>query len=481
MGQYFDQESFSQSDFSKFENRLIEQVDGLKSYLIKPEFAEYRPSIGAELEMYIVDREGNPSPINQTLIDKFKRPQLQQELNKFNLELNLSPVDATGYPFTEMGNELRPLLSELNAVASEFDTQIVPIGILPTLQACHLERENMSDIPRYRALANQLSRLRGSPFAVEINGIDSLKTECNEVTLEGANTSFQIHLRVPSDRFKNMFNAAQLITPLVLAVSCNSPTFLGKRLWQETRIALFKQSIDNRLRSLTEWRQPSRVTFGHGWIRNGAWECFAENVALYPPILPYCFDSNEMFAELNLHHGTIWSWNRAVLQPGKNKHLRIEFRAFPAGPTITDMMANAALAIGLTVALSHNIEAMLVKMPFQFAEYNFYRAAQSGLEASIIWPNKQQHKPSEHSVKDILTGLLASAAEGLSELGVSTLESSHLLSVIEQRLATGQTGAVWQLNKLSQLTGDSGHPACNAMLHQYVENSHAGHPIATWS
>lgn len=481
MGQYFNKDAFNDQDHITFRTRLQTQLAELREWLKADSFSEGAPSIGAELEMYLVDKAGQPAPKNQQLIDSLGHKQLQQELNKFNLEFNLSPVDACGSPFEKMESELRPLLDNLQLVADSYDTQVVPIGILPTLRQEHLERQYMTDLPRYRALTNELSALKGEPFCVCINGEDALETQCDEVTLEGANTSFQIHLKVPANQFRDMFNAAQLVTPLVLALSGNSPTFLGKRLWQETRIALFKQSIDNRIRSLTEWRQPSRVSFGQGWLRNDAWECFAESVALYPPILPFLFDSNEPYGELNLHHGTVWSWNRAVLEPKHGGHLRIEFRAFPAGPTVVDMMASAALAIGLTVALSHSIEDYLVKLPFQYAEYNFYRAAQQGLSANLLWPQHHQHHPVEKPVKEIITSLLPLAEKGLKEIGVASEEINRLMAINESRLANGQTGSVWQLNTLAKYQQKQAtHDALSSMLQDYINNMSEGEAVSQW-
>ena len=481
MGQNFQQDSFSQHDHQCFRKKLQQQLVDLRDWIDNDKLTDNSPSIGAELEMYLVDNKGEPCPKNQLLIDTLAQKQLVQELNQFNLEYNLSPVDAKGTPFSTMEAELRPLLDQLQTTASNHGIQVVPIGILPTLKDVHLERRFMTDLARYRALTNELSALKGEPFNVDINGKDCLKTSCDEVTLEGANTSFQVHLKVPVEQFAEMFNTAQLITPLVLALSGNSPTFLGKRLWQETRIALFKQSIDNRIRSLTKWRQPSRVSFGQGWLREDPWECFAESVALYPPILPYLFENNEPFAELNLHHGTVWSWNRAVLEPKHGGHLRIEYRAFPAGPTVSDMMASAAMAIGLTVSLSDQIKDFMVKLPFQYAEYNFYRAAKHGLEARLLWPQENQHQPTEQPVSDIIKSLLPRAADGLSTLGVEQREIDRLMAINENRLATGQTGSIWQLNTLSRYQQtQSTTQALHSMLQDYINNMTAGDAVYTW-
>jgi len=482
MGQFFDKDTFNAVDHAKFRTRLQKQICELKEILERPDFSDGPATIGAELEMYLVDPQGLPAAKNAELIKRMQHSQLSEELNQFNLEFNLSPVPAMGQPFTAMEGELRSMLNRLQTKASEINTRIVPIGILPTLKNEHLQRHFMSDLPRYRALTHQLSASKGEPFLVDINGQDSLKMRCDEVTLEGANTSFQVHLKVPADRFADMFNAAQLITPLVLALAGNSPTFMGKRLWQETRIALFKQSIDNRVRSLTQWRQPARVSFGQGWVRRGAWEFFAENIALYPPILPFLFAEDKKFAELNLHHGTVWSWNRAVFEPKHGGHLRIEFRAFPAGPTVTDMMANAALVIGWTQALSGDIDRYLVKMPFQYAEYNFYRAAQRGLDAEILWPQRYQHEPIETPAYEVIKTLLPLAAKGLRELSVETKEIDTVMAVIEARLANKQTGAIWQLNTLQKYEGRlSREESLTTMLNDYMTNMTLGHPVSTWA
>lgn len=481
MGQFFNKDHFCRQDYIDFNFRLQSQIEKLRSVIEQPGFSAGPSTIGAELEMYLVNGQGIPTAKNAQLITLMDNQQLTEELNQFNLEFNLSPVDAKGQPFANMENELRPLLSKLQSTATSLNTQIVPIGILPTLQNAHLHRSYMSDLPRYRALTNQLSASKGEPFLVDIHGQDSLQMECDEVTMEGANTSFQVHLKVPADRFSELYNAAQLVTPLVLAIAGNSPTFMGQRLWQETRIALFKQSIDNRIRSLTEWRQPARVSYGQGWVRDGAWELFAENVALYPPILPYVSPENADFAELCLHHGTVWSWNRAVFEPNNGGHLRIEYRAFPAGPTVTDMMANAALAIGLTQSLSHNIQDYLSKLPFQYAEYNFYRTAQSGLNAKVLWPSNGQNQLVEHPVSEVITKLLPLAAKGLTELEVESKEIDRLIAVIEDRLATQQTGSVWQLDKLDEYEKDfSREQALSMMLKDYINNMKCGNAVSSW-
>ena len=181
------------------------------------------------------------------------------------------------------------------------------------------------------------------------------------MSLEGAATSFQVHLRVDPAAFARTYNAVQAATAPVLAVAGNSPTFLGHRLWEETRIALCKQSLDERDRRGLR-RRLARVAFGTGWLRGGALELFAEGVRLYQPLLPVLGDHDPSdggdqwrappLEELRLHQGTVWRWNRAVYDPASGGHLRIEMRALPAGPTVVDMLANAALLVGLSLWLA---------------------------------------------------------------------------------------------------------------------------------
>ncbi|UAA37712.1 hypothetical protein KIH87_13470 [Paraneptunicella aestuarii] len=481
MGQFFQQEDFNTEQYQEFVSRLYQQLDDLKSLLDDSKLEQGDTSIGAELELYLVDRAFNPRMINQQILEIANNPQLTEELNRYNMEFNLSPVMAQGKPFTTMDKELRGTLDSVQSIADGLNSQVMAIGILPTLQHKDLERHCMTDLPRYRVLTKAISDLRGEAFHININGDESLQTYCDEVTLEGANTSFQLHLRVPQSRFKNMYNAAQLVTPLLVAISANSPLFMDKKLWHETRIALFKQSIDSRVdHHNSHWKNPPRVHFGNGWVREGVWELFAENVALYPPIIPLLSEDNA-FAELSMHHGTVWNWNRAVFDSGKDQHLRIEFRALPAGPTVTDMMANAALAIGLTQALADDVDGFISKLPFTYAEYNFYRAAQYGLNARILWPQPKQQALQEVSIVDVIQALLPLAAQGLAQLHVEPGEIDHLMSVIEERLAHKQTGAIWQLNKVAEHEKThSRRDSLNLMLSQYLQNMIEGEPVSKW-
>ncbi|MEP5764340.1 MAG: glutamate-cysteine ligase family protein [Halieaceae bacterium] len=486
MGEDVMKSVYSPAEFREFSIRLEKQLAQLRELLAQDSFSRWEPSIGAELEVYLVDNEYRPATINEQLLQMANNPQLTPELNQYNLEFNLSPVSAVGSPFLAVEKELRDFLGSLQGHAQSIDANVIPIGILPTLHEEHLHQSYMTDRPRYHALTNGLCGIRGKEFHIDISGADHLSLHGEGVTVEGANTSFQVHLRVPANEFARSFNSAQLTTPLVLALAANSPLIAGMRLWQESRIALFKQSIDFREQTNADWRHPARVNFGHGWVRNSAWELFAENVALYQPIIPALSDEADLgdpplLPELCLHHGTVWPWNRAVYGPQSGGHLRIEFRALPAGPTVIDMLANAALSIGWAVGLGDSIDHYVARLPFNFAEYNFYRAAQHGMDAKLLWPRKNVGGLEERPIVELIEEFLPRARVGLDHLGVDRADSDRLMNVIEERFETRHTGANWQLQTFERYRKESDvEQACSRMLADYVDNVMAGSPVANW-
>ncbi len=492
MGLDINRENFKDEDYRAFSQRLYQSLDVLKQQIRNPKFGLGQKKIGAELENYIIDDRGNPLPINMDLIDAAKVDNFTPELNRFNLEINFDPIDFGAHAFGQLQQQMDDYLTKLRQVAKDFNGRIVPIGILPTLQDADLSADSMTDLARYRALSKHLYEMRGEHFKVHIRGRDEVFLTCDHVALEGANTSLQFHLMCEPNDFANVFNAIQLTTPLVTAVSANSPLLLQNRLWDETRIALFKQSIDSRVRNTVEWRQPSRVSFGHGWVRDDAWELFAEAVALYPPIFPLLSEQEPTqvynqggvpkHEELAMHMGTTWPWNRPVYCPSEGGHVRVEMRALPAGPTNIDMVANAAFATGLAMGLKDSIRDFLAVMPFRFAEYNFYRAAQSGLDASIVWTDPQKHEPKEMPIMEVLWAMLPVAKRGLEQLGLADKEIKKYLSIIHDRLETKITGARWQRQMFEQYHQSMDKlSAATQMLERYIEQQASNAPVSNWT
>lgn len=491
MGIEIETTEFEEADRRRFQAALEQNLSALADLLAQPGFGVGPASLGAELEMYIVDDQGGALPLNSELHAAAADPQLTLELNQYNLEYNLSPQSLAANAFEATEREMLDKLAALRELARPYGGRIVPIGILPTLQHTDFGPHRITDRKRYHALVHQLLKRRGGRFHIDIDGPEPLKLAMTDITLEGANTSFQVHYRVPPEEFAAMFNAIALATPLALAIGANSPTLFGHRLWQETRIPLFKQSIDTRELDRYGWNEPARVNFGQGWVREGALELFTEAVRIYPPLLPVCAPRSPeqelwdgevpSLAELRLHQSTVWLWNRPVYDPAGGGHLRIEMRALPAGPTPVDMVANAALLIGLAEGLKPEIDALMPAIPFRIAEYNFYRAAQHGLGAQVLWPRRDQSGYREQPVIGVIRELLPTALAGLERAGVSHGEAAHYLEVIEQRLAMAQTGATWQLRTLDRLSAQyEPAQALRAMLDIYCANSLDNRPVAQW-
>jgi hypothetical protein len=490
MGIDIDQEEFDDRDYSRFAEGLEECLSTFGQLIDRFGFGAGPATVGAELELFLVDAAARPLPHNQVIRAAVADPRVTVELDRFNLELNASPVPLAGRPFAALGSELNALIDRVAHAASRRAGRPALVGILPTLTHADLSPEAMTDLRRYRALNTGLRRLRQDPFRIRIAGEDPLELASADVAPEGANSSFQIHLRVDPADFTRTYNAVQLATAPVLAVSGNSPTFLGHRLWEETRIALFKQSVDDRQGSGPR-RGPARTALGTGWLRGGALELFTESVRLHQPLLPIRDgvgrppDGARWLAppltELRLHQGTVWRWNRAIYDPALGGHLRIEMRALPAGPTVIDMLANAAFLIGLSLWLAEQDPRWTYALPFERADHGFYRAAQQGLAARLSWPAGHRDRMRTLAAAKLVAELVPAARQGLLQAGVTPAEADTLLAVISARAASGQTGAVWQRATLAAARRHyDPERALAVMLDRYLQCAETGLPVHTW-
>ena len=488
MGTGIDHEEFDDSDYARFAERLEECLSALGQLLDRPGFGTGPATVGAELELFLVAAD-RPLPHNQAIRVAVADPRITVELDRFNLELNTSPVPLAGRPFATLGTELNVLLDHVAHAARDHAGRLALISMLPTLTQADLGPAVMTDVPRYRALNAGLRRLRQDPFRIRIAGQDPLELASEDVALEGATSSFQVHLRVDPVDFTRTYNAVQLATAPALAISGNSPIFLGHRLWEETRIALFKQSVDDR-QAHSPRRRLARTALGTGWLRGGALELFTESVRLHQPLLPVLgapgppTGSSKQpppLDELRLHQGTVWRWNRAIYDPASGGHLRIEMRALPAGPTVIDMLANAAFLIGLSLWLAGQDQQWTYALPFERADHGFYRAAQQGLSALLSWPAGHRDQTRTLPAARLVTELVPAARQGLLQAGVAAAEADSLLAVISARVASGQTGAVWQRAALA--AAERRHDrerALAIMFDRYLRHADTGLPVHTW-
>lgn len=491
MGLEVTKHAFEPSEHEAFSEKLAACLRALEIVLSRPSFGEGPTTIGAELELHLVAPDGRPAPINRLVLDTARDGRLVPEIDRFNLEINAPPIELAGTPFSHLHRELEDAMRVVREAAARHGARPVPIGILPSLDAGDLSSASLTEGHRYVALDRGLRALRGAPFSLHIEREDALDVQADELAQEGANTSFQVHLRTSPRQFTRTYDAAQLAIAPVLAVATNSPLFLGRRLWDETRIALFRHAVEDRARpDADDWR-PARVSFGHGWCRMGAFELFAEAVRQHAPVLPVVGDEQPeavalaggipQLAELRLHQGTVWRWNRAIYDASAGGHLRIEMRPLPAGPTVIDMVANAAFALGLTLGLTPSIDTLLLGLNYSHARRNFYEAAKWGMEAKLLWPVPRGISPSMVGARDLALRLLPIAREGLSRGGVDPKEVDVFLGVIEARVRAGITGADWQRRLFgSPRSREEARSLGKALVLRYADLAESGKPVHEW-
>lgn len=466
---------FSLADFRAFSENLRRETETLREWIAGERLEAGAPRLGAEVEAWLVDDRGAPAPVNTTIIDRLGDPRVVPELARFNLEFNTAPRAASGRPFTGFRQELEGLLSRVAVLARTLGARPVMTGILPTLDDSHLSLASMSPLARYRALNEQVLQLRNRrALTLEIDGPEPLRVRHDDVMLEAAATSLQVHLQTPPGCAVRTYNAALAVSAATVAAAANAPALFRHLLWAETRIPLFEQAVEVGPMGEGHAGALSRVTFGSGYARGSLHTLFTENLDRYPVLLPVCPDAPASeLPHLCLHNGTIWRWNRPLVgvdQRGR-PHLRIEHRVMSAGPTTLDMAANAAFFVGAVQGLLARPEPIEAQLPFASAEGNFYAAARYGLEARVRWPGGAR-RVDELIVDELLT----LARVGLDRLGVEADEADRHLGIVRERVESGMNGSRWQCAWLARHGRDWA-----GLLEAYLVRQHAGEPVHRWS
>jgi gamma-glutamyl:cysteine ligase YbdK (ATP-grasp superfamily) len=478
----------SGEDRRKYRDKVRRSLD-VFARMLRERLFEAEPSlVGQEIELNLVDSDGMPSMRNADVLDAIADPAWATEVGQFNLEINLPPRHLDGDALADLEREIRGDLNAADGKARTVGSNLVMIGILPTLDEHHVHEESMSANERYRVLNEQIFAARGEDMRIAIDGAEQLLTHTDSITPEAACTSVQLHLQVSPDAFANYWNAAQAIAGAQVALAANSPFLFGRQLWHETRITLFEQATDTRPDELKEQGVRPRVWFGERWITS-VFDLFEENIRYFPALLPICEDEDPLavleggaipqLAEMSLHNGTIYRWNRPVYAAVNGiPHLRVENRVLPAGPTIADIMANSAFYYGLVRTMAEAQRPIWTQMSFSTASENLHEAARHGLEAQLYWPGVGDTPATEL----ILRRLLPMAREGLARWGVGQAEADRLLGIIEQRCLTGQTGAAWQIATVAEFCRDGcDRPeALRRMTLRYIEHMHTNAPVHTW-
>lgn len=475
MGQEISFSQFNKANFKLFYQKLKQETDLLKKIIEQNDCSNRSPVAGFEIEAWILDKNLQADPINDTFLNSLNNPLVLAELAKFNIELNSTPTPLAGNVFSRMHRQLQTTWDNAYQHAQKTQNKLIMIGTLPTLDASQLTLANMSNLNRYHALNEQILKSRGKPIKLNIVGNEHLKLEHNDVMLESAASSFQIHIQLSLDIAHHFYNAAIIATAPIVALCANAPFLFAKDLWHESRIPLFEQAIEIGGFDGAVHGPIKRVGFGMGYARQSIFECFLENLNHFPVILPVNFDTApEAFEHLRLHNGTIWRWNRPLVgfDDDGTPHIRIEHRSPSAGPTTLDTIANAAFFYGLAKNLCDEIMQQGIPIPFSQAKDNFYQAARFGLDGHIIWLDGNKHRlPSL-----IKTELIPRAMLGLTSLGVSQSDTKDYLDIVMQRIAKKQNGSQWQ----RQFIKTQATKNFKLMTESYLKNQQSGKPVSEW-
>ena len=488
MGEHNVEQQVDEQKAQAFMRALLEDLRALAFMLEEGRVESGVRRIGAEQEMFLIDRHLRPAPVSLEVLKQANDASLTTEIARFNLEANLTPLPLSGSCFNQMERELEELVALARKSAEAQEADVLLSGILPTLQKSDLSLDNLTPVARYHELDRGVIRLRGGPLSIHIKGLDELHITHDNIMMESCNTSFQIHFQTTPNEFVNHYNVAQAITAPVLAAGVNSPLLFGHRLWQETRVALFQHSTDERSRPQLARSQPTRVSFGDQWLKNSVVELFHDQISRFRPIMITQPDENPFqvlargetpqLSALRMHNGTVWRWNRACYGVTDGvAHLRIENRALPSGPTIVDEIANAALFAGLMLSVPQEYGDISKRMTFDDAKLNFFRAARHGLDAQFQWIDGQSYSASSL----ILDQLVPLARQGLNSAQVESGDVDKYLSIIEERVRSRQTGARWIIKSLETMPSETSRDVRNRRLTAAILACHKkGQPVHCW-
>src|ERR1700678_312623 len=490
MGREIQPIKISGEDRRKYREKVRRSLDVLASMLRDQLFDVSEEQVGLEIELNLVDSTGHPSMQSTEVLAQIADPGTwSTEVGQFNLEINIPPRRLAGSALADLENEVRGSLNHADRSAREVGSHLVMIGILPTLAEQDTHEGVLTASERYKVLNEQIFAARGEDMQIAISGAEQLLTHASSITPEAACTSVQLHVQGTPDAFASYWNAAQAIAGVQVALGANSPFFFGRQLWQETRITLFEQATDTRPDEVKQQGVRPTVWFGERWITS-VFDLFEENLRYFPALLPICEDEDPVavldggaspkLAEMSLHNGTIYRWNRPVYDTaGGTPHLRVENRVLPAGPAIADIVANAAFYYGLVRSLAEAQRPIWTQLSFTTAAENLHEAARRGIDAHLYWPGVGETPAAEL----ILRRLVPQAREGLSQWNVSQVDADRLLGIVEQRCLTGQTGAAWQIATVAELcrTGTARPEALRRMTQRYIEHMHTNAPVHTWS
>jgi len=471
-----------------FMKHVLQDLRALQKMLDEDWFETDILRIGAEQELCMVDPHGKVFPRSMEVLEALGEGNFTTEFARFNLEINMDPLEFKGDCLSQMENNMHKEVEHVRETVRELGGDILLTGILPTIRKMDVDIKNLTPLQRYEALCEAINKLRGKEFELRIQGMDELLMKFDSPLLEACNTGFQVHLQVKPSEFVNRYNIAQAVTAPVLAAAVNSPILFGKRLWAETRVALFHQSIDTRQVGEHLRDSSPRVTFGNQWIEDSILDVYKEDISRYRVMLSAEVEEEvEKLMEqgevpqlmaLNVHNSSVYRWNRPCYGVGNGKpHLRIENRVLPSGPTVVDEVANAAFWLGLLNGFEDEYPDITQEMDFDNARMNFFAASKMGLDTKFIW-TKDRKITAVDLIKD---ELLPIARNGLSKADIDPSDIDTYLNIIEERADAAQTGSYWMVKSYGKLIKEGNkEQALSAITNAMIKNQNKGEPVHKW-
>lgn len=472
MGREIEKKVYTQRDFIEFEKRCLDELGYIETLFKKGKnLFSNAYCVGYELEVCILDDKNRPNPINKELLEEIGSSLLTSELAKYDLEINGNVFELKEGVVPKVNDDISQLWNQASTSAQKLNAQLGLFGILPSLKLKHFNKHlYQSEMYRYTLISRRVRELRHESLEVTLHGKDEVSLKKDDVMLEALSTSLQIHLQIPFDKSVEYYHAALIASVVLVGFGANSPLVLGKRLWHESRIAIFEQSVDTRDRLRREHGDEKRVHFAEGYI--DSWlELFEANDKFKILFADLQDRPTEELYHFNLHNGTVWRWIRPILDKDKNgKHtLRLELRILPSGPTLIDTQSNLWFFITLIEGLVKS-DIDLQKVPFETLKNDFYSVAKKGLETEFHNPIDGQKVKLQEWILDEGLRLAKKGTESFD------IRASHdYLEVIEKRTSTGQNGAVWQLKHYEK------YKSIEKLMEAYMKNSKANRAVHEWS
>jgi CBS domain-containing protein len=469
---------------------VLNDLGALELMLDKGMFETGVRRIGAEQELALVDDAFSPAPVGPQVLDELDEPRATTELGRFNMEFNLSPMDLAGSALRDVQGEIEELMERARVVAARHHAKPILIGITPTLLQEHLSLEYITPRPRYFALNERITSAKGGSYDIRIKGIDELQFTHDNIMVESLNTSFQLHFQVSPDEFALSYNCAQLIAAPTLAAAANSAVLFGKRLWHETRIAIFEQTVDTSGAEIPSQRDVlKRVRFGEKWVESSVLELYREDIARFRSLFGSEKEEDSIamvergevpkLYGLATHNSTLYRWNRPCYGITNGlPHLRIENRVLPAGPSVVDEIANAALWFGLMVQMPKVYPDLASRMPFEHARANFVAGARNGLNFKMHWVDG-----ASISVRDLLLEeLIPLARSGLKSCEIDQGDIEEYLGIIEARVASGHNGARWMFDSAAGIREyGTQSERLSSLTAATISRQQSGKPVHEWT